>query len=233
MQDNLPADKPVADKKEQVRQKRRFFSKNKIVLFVAVIFFWFLVFLPFAYLLAESGIMNVPVFSRYYQGPKPTREVRSSPMGWAEFQGLLADRIREQRKDKNESYRVSISEGELTGLLSGMVEQALRDSSWRIKASQIALEPESMELYLKTDRKSLIHLEMLFRAKPILENGNLRFDLLEFRLGDLRLPASWGLAIIGNVFSRDFGSWVIQVDGQKAIKDMSLARGALNVILYR
>lgn len=200
---------------------------------VALIFAAMVLFvIALAFVVAKSGFLDVPIFSRFYQGPTPTRLIRSRPQSWDDFRVELAGKIYEQREYKKQNYTVQVSEQELSGLVQSVAEQNLRNESWKIDLVQLAVNPDCMELYLKLTWREIGNLDMLFRFKPVWdERGNIRFDILETRVGDYKLPVSWSMALVSNLFSRDLGAWEIQVGGENAIQSVSLLEKGLNIIL--
>ncbi|MFA6100033.1 MAG: hypothetical protein WC750_04110 [Patescibacteria group bacterium] len=187
-----------------------------------------------AFAVAKSGFLDVPIFDRFYHGPTPTRLIQASPLSWDAFSAELASKIYEQREYKKPSYTVQVSEQELSGLIQSVAKQNLRNGNWKVELVQLAVNPDYMELYIKLAWRETGNLDMLFRFKPLLdERGNIRFDLLETRVGDYRLPTSWGMALASNLFARDLGAWELKIGGQNAIQSVSLLEKGLNIILSK
>jgi hypothetical protein len=187
-----------------------------------------------AFLVAKTGFLTIPVFSRFYVGPVPIRLIQAKPLGWDEFRVGLAGQIYEQRERQKQGYAVQVSEQELSGLMKSAAEQGLRGEAWDLDLIQVAVTPEYMELYTKLEWRKMGNLDLLARFKPILdEKGNVHFEILETKIGDIKLPVSWGRALIGNVFSRDLGSWEIKIGEENAIQSVSLLERGLNIILYK
>lgn len=187
-----------------------------------------------AFVIAKTGFLEVPIFNRFYNGPTPTRLIQAKPLSWDDFRVELAKKIYEQREYKKQNYTVQVGEQELSGLVQSVAKQNLRNESWKVDLVQLAVNPDYMELYLKLTWRGIGNLDMLFRFKPVWdERGNIRFDILETRMGDYRLPVSWSMALASNLFSRDLGAWEIQVGGENAIQSVSLLEKGLNIILSK
>ena len=187
-----------------------------------------------AFLITKSGLLAVPILSRFYHGPTPIRLVQSKPITWDEFRVMLASRIYEQRGTSSKNYTVQLSEQEISGLLLDTVETALRSSKWKVEIAQTVVTPSAMELYLKVTWSSYVNVDLLFSFKPVVDqDGDVQFDVISVRLGDYPLPPSWGKTIAGYVFSRDLGSWEINIGGQKGIQSISLLEKGLNIILNK
>lgn len=187
-----------------------------------------------AFLVTKSGLLAMPVLSRFYHGPTPIRLVQSKPTTWDEFRVMLASRIYEQRGVKAKDYAVQLNEQEISGLLLDTVETALRSSNWKVVIAQTVVTPSAMELYLKVTWSNYINVDLLFSFKPFIDqDGDVQFDIISAQLGDYPLPPSWGKALAGYVFSRDFGSWEINIGGQKGIQSISLLEKGLNIILNK
>lgn len=187
-----------------------------------------------AFLITKSGLVAIPLLSRFYHGPTPIRLVQSKPTTWDDFRVQLATRIYEQRERNSKNYTVQLNEQEISGLLLDTVEKAMRSPNWKVVIAQTVVTPSAMELYLKVTWSSYINVDLLFSFKPFIDQGgNVQFDVISAQLGDYPLPPSWGKAIAGFVFSRDFGSWEINIGGQKGIQSISLLEKGLNIILNK
>lgn len=200
------------------------------LIFAAIVLFV----IALAFVVAKSGFLDVPIFDRFYHGPTPTRLIQTAPLSWDAFSADLASKIYEQREYKKSSYTVQVSEQELSGLIQSVAKQNLRNGNWKVEVVQLAVNPDYMELYIKLTWRETGNLDMLFRFKPVLdERGNIRFDLLETRVGDYSLPTSWGLALASNLFARDLGAWELKIGGENAIQSVSLLEKGLNIILSK
>ncbi len=223
----------LADSPKPVRVKPKL-GWNALNVTLIVLGAIILVSLVLAFVVAESGIIKVPILSRFYDGPVPVRLVKASPVDWDAFRVELASEIYGQRERQKENYAVQLSEQELSGLIKSEAEKGLRGQAWDIDLIQVAVTPDYMELYTRLNRSRVGNLDMLIRFRPIVDSkGNVRFEVLETRVGDLKLPVSWGTALVSNIFSRDFGSWEIKIGGENVIQSVSLLEKGLNIILSK
>lgn len=187
-----------------------------------------------AFAIAKSGLVQIPLFSRFYNEPIPIRLVQADPLDWDDFRVGLASEIYEQRERQEQGYAVQLSEQELSGLIKSEAEKGLRGQAWTIDLIQVAVTPDYMELYMKLVRSKMGNLDMLIRFRPIVDSkGNLHFEVLETRVGDYKLPVSWGMALASNIFARDLGAWEIHIGSENVIQSVSLLDKGLNIILSK
>lgn len=163
-----------------------------------------------AYGTAETGIVNVPFFSRWYTGPEPTRAVTASPLSSEQFQSRVVGRLSDSIYTGVPPYGFTVTEAELTGALKSTVQDAIRDREWDTDLLQIAVFPSGLEFTAHLKNGDLrFDFQALFI--PIVEDGGLRFEAAEIHLGDIPLHPQLGMRIAGAVFSRDFGTWVFRL----------------------
>ncbi|MDD5438386.1 MAG: hypothetical protein PHC70_04555 [Patescibacteria group bacterium] len=223
----------AADAPKPVRVKPKL-GLNALSVALIIIGGVILILLVSALAVAKLGLVPIPILSRFYDGPVPVRLVQTEPLDWDDFRVGLASDIYEQRERQKEGYAVQLSEQELSGLIKSEAEKGLRGQAWKIDLIQVAVTPDYMELYSKLDRSGLGNLDMLIRFRPVVDSkGNIRFEIIETRVGDFKLPVSWGRALASNVFSRDLGSWEITIGGENVIQSISLLDKGLNIILSK
>jgi hypothetical protein len=180
------------------------------------------------YLIAETGIVGIPFFSRFYAGPIPVRTVDAKTLTPQDFENLLARRLFEQSASKRAlPYVVKLTEIELTGALRSVANTALSDEKWRLENIQLAVEPTDIEMLARVNR-SFVRLDFLIRFKPRLTDSGVVFEPLYVQLGDYLLPPHLSYQMLGVLFSRDFGAWVLKF-GEMAMSDVHLSRGFLEL----
>lgn len=181
-------------------------------------------------LAAKSGVFTIPFFSSYYLGPMPSRLVKSPPISAEDFEASLGDQLRAAaQKNKTPPYVIRLTERELTGAMSSGVENALRDDKWKYVFTQIAVEPTEIEL-VGQFRRGWIRLDVMVRFVPRLVQGGVSFEPVYVQIGDYRLPPQMTYQIIGYLFSRDLGAWVLNF-GDLRLSEVHLSRGYLELVV--
>lgn len=181
------------------------------------------------YAVAETGVVRVPLFSRLYHGPTPTRLVAAHPMTTDAFRVLLGSRFFNQAlKHPKPPYTVDVSEKELTGVIMNAVDIALRDLSWKQDYTQLVVRPTDVE-FLSQFSRGPLHLDMLVRFNPVIQEGGVRFDPFFVQIGDYRLPASVAYRIAGYLFSRDLGTFFLSF-GEATLQDLMLKDGVIEIV---
>jgi hypothetical protein len=171
--------------------------------------------LMFLFILAESGLVRVPVFSSFYRPPEPTHVVTADPIDAAAFRALLANRISARAASgEKPPFSVTLTEKELTGVLHGVIRDALRDEAWTVERLQLALTAEMVELSGRLKRNSLTA-DLRVRFTPVVENGGLRLDPTDVRFGAIPIHPAMARQLAGVLFSRDFGTWVISFNDMR------------------
>lgn len=181
------------------------------------------------YAVAETGVVRVPLFSRFYHGPSPTRLVAAQPMTTDAFRVLLGARFFNQAlKHPQPPYTVDVSEKELTGVIMNAVDVALRDLSWKQDYTQLVVRPTDVE-FLSQFSRGPLHLDMLVRFHPVIQDGGVRFDPFFVQIGDYPLPATVAYRIAGYLFSRDLGTFILSF-GEAKLRDLTLKDGSIQII---
>jgi len=166
--------------------------------------------LIFLFVLAESGLVHVPVFSSFYRQPEPVRVVTAEPISATAFRALLANRINDRiASGERPPFSVTLMEDELTGLLRAVIRDALRDEGWTVESSQLALTAQMVELSGRLKRNSFT-VDLRVQFVPVVQDGGLRLDPIDVRLGALPIHPSMARQLAGILFSRDFGTWIIR-----------------------
>lgn len=181
-----------------------------------------------AFILAKTGFVNVPLFSRWYVGPKPIRIVEAEPIDATAFRVLVSSRILAQAAaNKKPPYKISLSEAELTGGVQSVINQALRDQDWQIENPQLAITPESVEFFGRL-RRNATRVEVLFKFEPVVQNGGLKFEPSYLRVGDYPIHPKLINDLASLFFSRDLGTWVFS-SGDIRLESVILKDGKLDL----
>ncbi len=203
-------------------------GKNIISCVVLIFTTILIISLGLLFAVAKTGLVKIPLLSRFYTGPIPSRLVQAEPMTTEEFKVLLGGRFFSEALEKQTPpYVVSFSERELTGVIMTAIDLALRDAAWKQIYTQIAIRPTDFEFLSKFERNS-IKLDLLARLKPILKEGKIMFEPVLIQIGDYKLPASFAYRVVSNIFSRDFGAWELKF-GEVQLLTLRLFEGRAEV----
>ncbi|MFA5935414.1 MAG: hypothetical protein WC787_00970 [Patescibacteria group bacterium] len=162
-----------------------------------------------AFAIAKTGLVTIPVFSRLYHGPAPTRVVRTQPIEANAFRVLVSGRLLAQtNQGELPPYEIRLSEAELTGALLGAIPQALRDERWKIEHAQLVVTPSYVEANGRLVSRAL-RADLRARFLPVIEKGGLRLVPVDIRFGDYPIHPDLAYRLAGLLFSRDFGTWIL------------------------
>lgn len=185
------------------------------------------------FLLAKSGMLDVPFFSDwFYEAPRPQRFIQANDITWDEFRSLLTQRIQEQNIESEPPLSLSLHEKELTGLLNANIDQALRSNDLKAEVAQIVILPDSIELYFFLTWKDFFTFEILTHLAPIVEDdGTLKFEVIDAQIGDLPIPGQWVLQLVGYFFKRDIGVWKVILSNGYGIQNVQLLGRDLDLLI--
>lgn len=182
-----------------------------------------------AFAVAKTGIVTVPLFSRWYHGPTPTRLVSATPLTADAFRVLLGSRFFSQAVErKPPPYAVRVTEKELTGAIMTTIDAALRDGAWRQVHTQMVIRPTDLEFFSRFERGS-VRMDVLVHFVPVIQDGELRFDPVSVRIGDYPLPAALAYRAASAVFARDLGAWTVSF-GDARLESIRLLDGEAEIV---
>ncbi len=154
--------------------------------------------LLFAWLIARTGFVSVPVFSKAYNTPEPTRVVEPGPVV-SDVADVLKDSLSISYAEK--SANVALSDVMLTGLvrsLDGFVDEGDISfaSAFDLSNAQVAaLESGSLEIFVPFDIDELLGREddgresaITMEITPLITDGELGLEINRMRIGRLSLP---------------------------------------------
>lgn len=143
-------------------------------------------------IIAETGIIQIPILSTalYATPPAPIRTVE--PAGQTSLDALLHSKIDGLATGAaNEQPQLSVSEEELTQL----VREPRTNGEVPVKQAQVSIEPKFVELYgLITLPKANNSVVIRIRLAPTSQPDTLQ--LSDIRLGYVRVPTSLAKAIV-------------------------------------
>ena len=212
------------------KQSRKFFNCGTclviIVLFILTLFGFG------AYVLAKSGIRQIPVFTAYfYHQPQPVYPVKGQGIDENKIISRLASvasaEALKQRKTKDVTVNFDLSENEISGLLNNQLAKSEKLKT-EIELWQIAVKPDFIEFFMKS--KNPKNLIVTLHARPEVTDGNLKFKVISFKIGDLSLPKFIGSILIENMGSNVVNSLLNSVSALGQIKAVNLAQGKITLM---
>lgn len=183
-----------------------------------------------AWLLAQTGLVEVPFFSRFYHEPEPSRQVGFNGKGIS-FEDKLGEALAEQllqnKKQLSESIPLEIilTEGELTYLLRQL---ASGGEQIKFTDSQIAVEPSGAELYtgVHLADKNLSTVITIYFI-PQVAHGKIDLELKKVKLGNLPLPAVLGNLLVDSLLNKQLNNQTNFPWGE--IIDINLRAGQIDI----
>lgn len=221
---------PNSPQKSSVRIKPKI-GKNLITCGSISAVFVLLFCSAIAIAVAKTGVITIPFFSRFYNGPKPTRLINAQPISVDAFRVLLTSRFTSQALEgKKPPYEVKVTEKELTSVMETAIDLGLRDQAWKQVFTQIVIRPSGFE-FLTQFQRGIWHIDMLARFKPVVHEGGLSFEPTEIRIGDYPMPASAAYKAVSYLFSRDLGTFFLNF-ADTPLQDVRLEEGSMTVVAH-
>ncbi len=182
-----------------------------------------------AYLVARSGFVDVPYFSKWYEVPKPTRAVKAKVMDADTLRVLLSQRLQDEVVDgKSPPYALRVDERELTGVMVDGMDKEGITRAWRPKNIQVAVLKDGVEISGRVE-DGPFHLDFVALLVPSVKDGVLRVGLGRTQVGDFSVPASIADKLMGNILGRDLASWNLSL-GKDVLKRIDLHDGYLEIV---
>lgn len=152
---------------------------------------------------AESGLVHIPVFSTLYRRPSPIRVIAA---GTLSRDGILErvsnDVGKSLRSGSRPPYRVIFTEQDLTAAWKGVLVEHAQATKILAEQPQIVILPDSLEVSGRYIRGALTY-DILMRVAVRVENGRIRFEPVQTRLGIIPIPSELALSAAGAVLKRD------------------------------
>ncbi len=227
----LPA--PIIKKKKEVEKKSRIIWGDIISCWVLGVATLLILLIILLFVVVKAGILNVPYLSeRFYNPPLPYHFVVANTMSWSDFNKIVSTKLTEEGLDSEPPLDLQLTEQEFTGLLQGVVLNGLRSSEYKAEVAQVTFLPESIELYFYLTWHDYLTFEILTHLVPVVENdGTLRLEVVDARFGDLPLPGSWVINLIGYFFARDVGVWQIILSNGYGIQSATLSTRFIDLFI--
>ena len=204
-------------------------TKNRLIVYGTVTFIVALLLCAVLFAITKTGLIRVPLFSRWYTGPQPTRNITPTPLSSDQFLRAIQDRFQLAAQNTQPPYAVTVNESEVSGAVQSAVQDALRTGGWSRTDVQVVLRSSDMEVTGRFAR-GFLRPEFLMRFVPRIDHGGLVFDPIAAQIGDIPLPASWITPVLGFLFSRDFGTWTISF-GSMHLQGVQLLDGAMKLTI--
>ena len=184
-------------------------GKNILIVTLVIVGFILMGCLLVGVLVAKTGLVTLPVLSKLYKGPAPTRIVQAPSLEPAAFQYLLISRLTAQALTSKPPYTFQLTEQELTGTLNQAISEAFRDQAWSVETVQLVVTEQGLE-FLGKFKQDKFRVEGLIKLRPTVQDGGILFTPVEIRLGDYSVPLSLAERAAGLIFERDFGTWLLK-----------------------
>lgn len=205
-------------------------GKNVFIFASTIVLIVISVLSAFLFAVAKSGAVRIPMFSYFYQGPKPTRHIEATTLSPAAFEGIFQTQLASQmKKGVKPPYVISITEAQLTGVLGTVLSQGLRDQGWKEVDSQIVIRPTDLEFSGQFVR-GILHQDLLVRLVPRVQGGRISFETTRVQIGDYTVPSSISSRLLGLLFARDLGTWSLEF-GSAGLRDIRLSDGTIDFLV--
>ncbi len=187
-------------KKEVKRQvvwqhnKRRLRRLGCVGIFLFVLF---LCFLFVTWVLVQTGFVSVPVLSRFYNPPEPTRYVEPREMFDDYATSVVLEKLEPivYNLSFDELIQLELSEEMLTAGLREQLENFDNDI-FIAEETQIAIDPEfGIELYLPlkyNDNQAVV----ILYVTPLLVDKDIDIEVNRIQVGNINLPQSIAEAVL-------------------------------------
>ncbi len=221
-------------------------GKNALTVFLSLGAIAMLVVILALLLVAKSGIIVIPFFSRFYHAPRPVRTLMVQPLTADEFQQLMTSQLLSQVKaGKRPPYTIKLTEAELTGTVQNTVRLTLRDQAWKPIQVQMAVQPSGLEFFGRFVRPWItstrlgdsafgrfilqpLHVDLLIRFTATMRDSSVRFDPSYIQIGDYPVPLSLAYQTASLIFKRDLGTFSLAF-GDIQLKRFQLFKGWLEL----
>ena len=190
---DLEAEVDKLKKSLKRKQNRKFFSCGNCLLFFIIIILGCALFS--AYVLAKSGLVEVPILSaKFYKEPQPEYRVKTENLTtldkdlWTVISRNAKEQVLIQKKVNNFNLDLKLSEEQLTNFLREEIRK--NDSlNKKIDFIQLAVKSDNLELFTKLKAPRMY---MILNLKPMIKNNKLEIAVEQFKIGNLKLPKFLG-----------------------------------------
>lgn len=215
---------PAGKKKKEKVEERKPIRGDVIGCFLIGISVLIVLLLMLTYGVAKAGLVDVPILSdMVYNPPVPYRVVDAEPQGWESFRNMATRRLIEEGIGESPPYTLRIHEKELTALLRGVIQEGLRSPSYETQYAQVIITRDYIEFFFRIRWRDFLQFEIMVHLLPEVDpDGTLRFAPQDAQIGDMPLPSSLMLRLVGYVMAQDVGAWKILVSDGSGIQSAEL-----------
>lgn len=219
-------------KKDEKRSKRRKFCTCCLLELLILIF----IFGSPVYILAKTGIVNIPVISPLvYNPPQLVRTLTFKSGEEGKLSVGIQQKLLLMAVSQKQEKTLVLTEKELTALLRQQVNKLLAQGTGaglplqlQIENSQILITPTGLQVFLQT--KQPLSLAVTLNARLLFENGKLGLSPEKLKIGDWTAPQIavdwlWQKYLGKQIFSLQ------QIMGKLPIKNIELTEGAVVISL--
>lgn len=211
------------------KQSKKFFNCGTCLL---IVLFFLLILGTFgAYVLAKSGLVQIPVFTGYFYSRQSfNHEVKSVNIDQNALLKRLAtiasQEALKQKTTQDVAISADLSEGELTGLLNNIKQNNEKLKS-KIEFWQLGVVDDSLEFYMVT--KNYRNAVITINFKPEVKDGKLKFNVNNFKLGALTLPDFFGNLLIESIGGNVVNGFIGSVSSLAQLQEINLAPGKATI----
>ena len=176
-----------------------------------------------AWALASTGIVDVPVFSRFaYEKFEPERLVAS---------GVPVEKVVEEQVvsklatgSVNDAISLSLSESSLTASLRTILEDAFRKYI-NVSFSQVTISPDKGLTFFLPFENSKSGSALLISIKANVKDGKIELVPEEFKIGSLSVPDSLSALLLRSIIQDQLVNGNKMLESYVQIKDIEYKEG--------
>lgn len=206
------------------KQNRKFWNCSTCLLFFILVLFFLTA--ASAYLLAQSGLINVPYFTEhFYHEPQPSYLINTENITASEkdLSGMIERAVRaealKQKKTENLKVTFELNEAQITALLRDQIK-ANQEFERKIEYLQVAIMQDYLELFVKFKEPKLF---ATLKILPQIKNNNFNFKVIEFKIGNLKLPRFLGSLGLTYLLEKSLNQLLKSLADQLLLENIELA----------
>jgi hypothetical protein len=226
--DDISARRPVYHPPERVVRPK--IGRNVLGCFLYAIFALAAISAIVMVAVAKSGIVAVPLISKWYVGPRPTRTVEAGTEKPEELLGAVRTAIEQGGTAERVQHVVSYSESELTAAVRGALAEAEKRGDVQTGSAQIVVRPDAVQLTGRFRIKGIMA-DALIEFLPSAENGVMKLKITKAKFGDLPVAPALAKVALDSALGRDSSQWNLNIADHE-IKGVTLKDRMLEITLF-